>query len=249
MPLIVFVYSVSFSFKDGRFKMTLKSTTDVTPIESTHADVSLASSVVVAQGVGRRRLLRAGLAATPVILAVSGRSAMASTACPTRNLSPLAWNSLTMGGTRAIPQNCSHTVTPSSGGFSPGGWKPQTSAGKIDPPWPSTCVPYAGYTSGQGCNSSTPFNTGTKFNQIFTGVSSSFATWSFSEIFLGSGSSTGSLEFHLCAAYLNAVTVPGYALTVAEVLNLAQRKIGTTTIAAGAGGDTILKDFIQQTYH
>lgn len=32
-------------------------------------------------GIGRRRLLRAGLAAAPVVLAVSGRSAMAA-ACP-----------------------------------------------------------------------------------------------------------------------------------------------------------------------
>lgn len=229
--------------------MTLKSNTDVVPVETTEVSETPTAAVVAALGVGRRRLLRAGLAATPVILAVSGRSAMASTSCPTKNLSPLAWNSLTMGGTRAIPQNCSHTVTPSAGGWSPGGWKPQTSAGKIDPPWPATCVPYAGYSSGQGCNSSTNFSTGTKFNQIFTGSTSTFGSSSFSQILLGSGTSTGSLEFHLCAAYLNAVTVPGYALTVTEVLNLAQRKIGTTTIAAGAGGDEILKKFIEQTYH
>lgn len=58
-------------------------------------------------GIARRRLLRAGLAAAPVVLAVSGRSAMAAGDCA-KGLSPMAWSSLAPDGT-----NCrmnSHTV-------------------------------------------------------------------------------------------------------------------------------------------
>ena len=231
--------------------MTSTSNIELSPADAAVPAVAVPTLAVTASsGVGRRRLLRAGLAATPVVLAVSGRSAMASTACPTTGLSPLAWHSLTKGGTQAIPQNCSHTVTPGQGGTSPGGWKPQVSAGKIAPSWPATCVPFAGYVSGQGCNSSTNFTTGTKFNQIFVGSPfTTFADWSFSNIFLGSGTSTGSVEFHLCAAYLNALTVAGYPLTIADVLALANRKIGTVTVASGSSGDTLIKNFIQQTYH
>ena len=62
-------------------------------------------------GIARRRLLRAGLAATPVILTLSGRSAMAAVSSDdcAKGLSPMAWNSLAPDGT-----NCrvnSHTVT------------------------------------------------------------------------------------------------------------------------------------------
>ena len=230
--------------------MSLKSSTELTATEA----AAPAGVAAVSSGVGRRRLLRAGLAATPVVLAVSGRSAMASTACPTKGLSPMAWHSLTMGGTRAIPANCSHTVTPAQGGNSPGGWKPQSN-GMISPSWPATCVPFAGYQPGGSSTSTTNFNTGTKFNQIFVGSSyTQFASNSFSSILQGnqaspSLSSSGSVEFHLCAAYLNALTVPGYALTIADVLALSTRKIGTVSVAAGATGDTLIKDFIQQTYH
>ena len=178
--------------------MTLKSTTELTSAErGSAAGAAGDASVVLAgvsTGVGRRRLLRAGLAATPVILAVSGRSAMATTSCPTKGLSPLAWQSLTNGGTQPIPANCSHTVTANSRGNSPGGWKPQVTAGKIAPSWPAACVPYSGYVTGAGCNSSTAFSSGTKFNQIFVGSPfTQFASKSFSEIFLGSGTSTGSV--------------------------------------------------------
>ena len=56
-------------------------------------------------GIARRRILRAGLAA-PVVLAVSGRSAMAGDCA--KGLSPLAWNSLAPNGTNCYVN--SHTV-------------------------------------------------------------------------------------------------------------------------------------------
>lgn len=74
-------------------------------------------------GVARRRLLRAGLAAGPVVLALSGRSAMATGTCA-KGLSPLAWNSLAPDG-----KNCSitsHTVTPVGTGSNPEYWKKNT---------------------------------------------------------------------------------------------------------------------------
>ena len=106
---------------------------------------SLQESVnpVPASGMARRRLLRAGLAATPVILTLSGRSAMAAVgdACE-KGLSPLAWNSLAPDGT-----NCkmnSHTVTKNTLGQTPVYWD--------------------GATSGSGIG-------GTAFNSIFTSSS------------------------------------------------------------------------------
>ncbi len=93
---------------------------------------SLQESVnpVPASGMARRRLLRAGLAATPVILTLSGRSAMAAVgdACE-KGLSPLAWNSLAPDGT-----NCkmnSHTVTKNTLGQTPVYWDGATNGSRI----------------------------------------------------------------------------------------------------------------------
>ena len=75
-------------------------------------------------GIARRRLLRAGAAAVPVALTLSGRSAMAGTCA--RGLSPLAWNSLAPNGTNCY--SASHTVTPKTTGRDPLWWKDRTSA-------------------------------------------------------------------------------------------------------------------------
>jgi hypothetical protein len=77
-------------------------------------------------GIARRRLLRAGAAAVPVALTLSGRSAMAAVGDPCeKGLSPLAWASLAPDRT-----NCkknSHTVTANTVGESPSVWKGKTS--------------------------------------------------------------------------------------------------------------------------
>ena len=73
-------------------------------------------------GVARRRLLRAGAAAVPVALTLSGRSAMAGTTCGNvEGLSPIAWASMAPNGTCV---GTSHTITGNTLGKSPGFWTP-----------------------------------------------------------------------------------------------------------------------------
>ncbi len=218
-------------------------------INSQSESPQIAPVPVLASGVGRRRLLRAGLAATPVLLAVSGRSAMAGAGDPcVAGLSPLAWNSLTNNGAHGCVQ-ASHSVTPRTVGVSPGNWKPNGN-GLITTSWPSMCVPFDGYASGSNNTGFLPADThwatGTKFNQIFTSVSfigSNSSLWikSFSRILLDNSSS---VEYHLCAAYLNAATFPTYPMTNREILDLALGKLGTQTGLTSVQ----IKAFLAQTW-
>lgn len=188
-----------------------------------------------ATGIARRRLLRAGLAAGPVVLALSGRSAMANTgASCAKGLSPLAWNSLAPDGT-----NCkltSHTVSASQLGVSPGNWKPNGN-NKLTLRWPTSCVPYSGYVPGDQPqkNSSPNWASGTKYNQIFTGFSyypesvSGIKSKSVSRILLDNN---GTVEWHLCAAYLNAATGTGNVMTPEEVQLAYEGKVGSLTLTA-----------------
>ena len=75
-------------------------------------------------GIARRRLLRAGLVATPVVLTLSGRSAMAATGDPCAGLSGAAWTSLVNNGTCTTN---SHTVASTTIGSPPAVWKAKTS--------------------------------------------------------------------------------------------------------------------------
>lgn len=80
-------------------------------------------------GIGRRRLLRAGLSAAPVMLAVTGRSAMAvpvfiDPKCP-KGLSPIAFASVAPAG---VCVGTSHHVVGSGAlGFTPLDWKTKLS--------------------------------------------------------------------------------------------------------------------------
>jgi hypothetical protein len=211
--------------------MTLKSSNELTSVKSSDAGVS--SSVFNAgAGVGRRRLLRAGLASTPVILALTGRSAMATgstggNACP-KGLSPLAWSSLT----RNTGSNCvttSHTVQGNVLCKSPGFWKPNGN-GHLSGAWPAAyCKPYSTYQSGDQPNCTTSdarWATGTTFGTCFPASNSSLKTKSVSRILLDN---SNDVEFHLCAAYLNARTYAGYSMTVQEVRDLEKGILGTMT--------------------
>jgi len=197
-------------------------------------------------GIARRRLLRAGMAAVPVALTVSGRSAMANGAC-IGGLSPLAWNSLAPDGTNC--QSTSHTVTSNTLGVSHGNWKPNGN-NKLSQPWPATCIPFAGYTSGM-CSSACAdqdWASGTKFNEIFSIVvgvypesDSGIRSKSVSRILLDNN---GTIESQLCAAYLNAATVPGYAMTLAEVQKAYEGKVGSLTLSNSA-----MQTFLKQTWN
>ncbi len=149
------------------------------------------------RGISRRNLLRAGLSAAPVVLAVSGRSAMATTCA--KGLSPLAWNSLAPNG---ACNEASHTVTTNTLGVSPEFWKPNKNGATFQTPaWPTGVAPFqtiimrthAGINKTVDWNRSryldyygiswdaTGWDTGKKFNSIFTIASD---TRSFSRILI-----------------------------------------------------------------
>ena len=159
--------------------------TVVTMTDSSNSDSKhLSSGPTSPVGVGRRRLLRAGLAATPVVLAVSGRSAMAGNAC--KGLSPLAWASVAPNGT-CVVDGTSHTIQSHALGNSPGGWAPNCggSAKTFQWDWPTVhCQPcvrvkntsgqYIYWTSGWNAFSSIPstaygWGGGTKYSAKFGG--------------------------------------------------------------------------------
>lgn len=196
-------------------------------------------------GVARRRLLRAGMAATPVMLAVSGRSAMAAGNCQL-GLSPTAWNSVSPNN---ICVNNSHSakVNGKTRGNSPAWWKP--SGGNLTGVkiWPSLCVPFTASGTNTAYASGTTYNyvdanviwdSGTKFNQIFTASSESR---SFSRILI-SDADTSFVKL-MCAAYLNSQMVAGYPLTDTEVKNLVLFKLGTKDTT-----ETDIRSFIAQTW-
>lgn len=181
--------------------------------------------------IGRRRLLRVGLAATPVVLTLSGRSAMAQVQdCPgVGGLSLPTWNSICPGG--AFIGSSHHTLTTGRLGLSPDHWTPTAVGPTFKAPYewpvspfesirikgqdygwePSKYLSYNNIGSADKC-----WKTGTKYNAIFTKSSNGH---SFSRILLDA---KDSLEGHLCAAYLNAKAMPGvYVMTPAEVISLA----------------------------
>jgi len=196
-------------------------------------------------GIARRRLLRAGLAAGPVVLALSGRSAMANTgASCAKGLSPLAWNSLAPDGT-----NCkltSHTVSASQLGVSPGNWKPNGN-GMLTYPWPNLCLPYTSYPANPpGSLSDSAWATGTKYSAIFAGVNvysesvSGIRSMSVSRIFIDH---PGTVESHLCAAFLNAATGNGNVMTAQEVQSACAGIVGNLSLTRSQ-----MKDYLDQTW-
>lgn len=202
------------------------------------------SSAASSGHIARRRLLRAGMAAAPVILTLSGRSAMAQGSCA-KGLSPMAWNSLAPDGT-----NCklaSHTVQSSTVGVSPGNWMPNGNGG-LTRSWPVSCLPYAGYPTDPipSNKNDVRWATGTKFKDIFTGIpgysESVSGLWdkSVSRILIDNN---GTIEWHLCAAYLNAATIPGYAMTPQEVQEAFGGKVGTMMLLQDG-----MKIFLNQTW-
>ncbi len=209
-------------------------------------------------GLARRRLIRAGLAAAPVVLALSGRSAMATGAgCGAKGLSPMAWNSIAPGADGTCTM-LSHHVGRNTLGRSPGFWKPNTggSANVFQGSWPvPTITPFSAYVAGASYSgisgADARWATGTRFNQVipviaaglFSGVTGT-TTSSISRLLIDNSASP--IPIKLACAYLNALTFPGYAMTTAEVLFLAANKQLVT------GGpilsDSTIRDFLDQTW-
>ena len=201
---------------------------------------------------GRRRLLHAGLAAAPVVLAVSGRSAMAAD-CPV-GLSPTIADSVCPKGQFI---GSSHHIISSPLGLSPGYWKPNPNGQTFQPPHAWSIAPFTRIktTSGKTCiwspgsyltykdipQDAGGWATGTRFNAIFT---RSFEKRSFSRILLDDN---GTLAWHFCAAYLNAAAMPGmYAMTKEEVLFLSAN--GCLVPGGSLLTDGQIKAFLAQTW-
>lgn len=222
-------------------------------------------------GIARRRLLRAGVAAAPLMLAVSGRSAMAASTDMPVGLSPMAWASVAPNGTFI---GSSHTVTGNPLGKSPGFWTPNTNKNNPNekgngsgnaqtfqaPKWPvapfdSVMSKTSGdlkskpwnngedFLSFRGVDSADiGFANGAKFNSVFAGGDSR----SFSRILIDE-SAAGNVVWHFSAAYLNVLAFPGtYAITLSELQSLySDRRLvpGGATLS-----DSQIKAFLDQTW-
>lgn len=172
----------------------------------------------------RRRLIQAGLSAAPVMLAVSGRSAMAGGTSTPTCLSPMAWYSANpKTGTVRNSLSVHSTGTP---GCTPKKWKPcevtTTFPTTNVPKWPANCKPFdkilkqgslikttwvAGNCSQySGLNhkitksgSTVPVDPGWSSGTCLTWLD----TRSCSNILIDEADSD-TLKAHVCAAYLNA---------------------------------------------
>jgi hypothetical protein len=232
---------------------------------------NLSSQVeVVAQaaspGMARRRLIRAGLAAAPVVLSLSGRSAMAtvSDGCGPKGLSPLAWNSISPGANGdciALSRQPGRNTL----GRSPGFWQPNTgpSANVFQGAWPwnkSPAVkPFSAYQGGSYTgilSNDSRWATGTQFGTVIPTLHSTLvagttvqsgktvATSSISRLLIDNNASP--IPIKLACALLNALTYSGYAMTVAEVLFLAANK---QLVAGGPTlSDATIREFLDQTW-
>lgn len=211
--------------------------------------------------IARRRLLRAGMAAAPLMLAVSGRSAMATNTGTPMGLSPMAWNSVAPNGTFVA---VSHTVGTNPLGKSPGFWTPNTNGKAATfqaPKWPVAPFDEVKSLNSEGKRKDKKWNGGSdylffrgvdakdegfakgvKFNSVFTGGDAR----SFSRILLDE-SASGNVLWHFSAAYLNVMAYPGaYAITLKELKDLyATGKLvpGGKTLTASE-----IKSFLDQTW-
>lgn len=208
---------------------------------------------------GRRRFVGAGTAAG-VVLAVTGRSAMAtgSSTSTGKCLSPLAWVSLypEAGG---VPAKLSHTVTQTcTFGKSPGYWLPNCggTAKTFQGSWPTALGVNPFSPSILGKNNRGYDVTYNLSNYLQAkGVSSTDSGWaggstisfyrpgtSISRLLLDSAAS--GVERHICAAYLNIKSYPGYPVTLEELEKLATgQKIGGRVFSSSE-----VKAYLDQTW-
>lgn len=220
------------------------------------------SSAAARGHIARRRLLRAGMAAAPLMLAVSGRSAMATNTGTPVGLSPMAWNSVAPNGTLVA---VSHTVGINDLGKSPGFWTPNANGNGQTfqaPKWPVDPFDSVETLTGNGTDaerlskswSTYPFDAfkgvsasdpgfanGAKFNSVFAGGDAR----SFSRILLDE-SASHNVVWHFSAAYLNVMAVPGYAINLTELKDLyATRKLVPGGMSLSDGQ---IKAFLKQTW-
>lgn len=193
----------------------------------------------------RRRLIRAGLSAGPVLLALSGKSALAtgdSQSCGGCRF-PSTWASVdpAAGGNTA---GLSHHPSDDGCRFgrSPGFWRqPQHRCYWPRSPGPVPDSLPCGVKE-NGVNVCSRFlGDGTKVNDIFPGASVSGRTM---QQLLCTESGTDA--WHYCAAYLNAWVIAGYPLTPNQVVLMWKGMfvVGGVTWSRARG-----RQFIETTYN
>lgn len=212
-----------------------------------------------------RRRFVAQAAAAPVLLSVAGRSALATTNCEDipKGLSPLAWLSAhpKKGGTACL----SHSVGKNPLGKSPGFWTPNKNGKCFQGMWPvkpfHTCWRIKKFTP-KVYEQVTwiAANWGTYTNMLYYYPENTLtdAGWnsgdkiswlgdsrSISKILIDETAAQG-IKWHFCAAYLNAKSIAGYAITEAELKYLYENR------KLAPGGymltDSEIKDFLDQTW-
>ena len=214
----------------------------------------------------RRRLIQ-GASATPVLL-VSGRSALACNPDMDKcALSPMAWMSIhpkKKDQTVAV----SHNVGCNFMGKSPGYWTPNKTGKTFQGPWPMGIKPFnqLKWHEIQGGSCTSTVKTATwggdytvysdlPHNDCATGKDAGWNSGDKLPFFSDSRSisrilieetASQNIKWHICAAYLNALTWPEYALTPSEVEQLyLTRKLvpGGRTLY-----DSEIKAFLDQTW-
>lgn len=198
---------------------------------------------------GRRRLLRAGVSAGSVLLALSGKSALGCTTDSACRF-PSTWASLTpaAGGNVAGASHAPDTDPHCSLGRSPGFWRQAQKrcywprgAGPVPDSLPCSYT----HTTGAGPDICGAYlGDGTKVNSVFGGaVLGKDADKVSMQQLLCSGSGTDA--WHYCAAYLNAWTVLNYPLKPQDVVDMwnSRFKVGNTVWSRALG-----RQFIESTY-
>lgn len=227
-------------------KLTNNTTSDVEESDCGCQNVSGSETDLNDASSKRRRLLRAGLSAGPVILALSGKSAMASGGGMVGGCRfPSTWASVNpaAGGNAAGLSH--HPATSDEGcglGRSPGFWKqPQKRCfwpGALGGPKPDMLPCSLGTTPSGVSDCSAFLGDGTKVSAVFgVGGAKTFSQALCSE--------NGSDIWHYMAAYLNAWTVLNYPLTPIQVVMMwnSSFKVGGVTWDRSRG-----RAFIESTY-
>lgn len=194
----------------------------------------------------RRRLLRASLSAGPVLLALRGKSAMATTTGGVCRF-PSTWASVDpkAGGNKAGLSHHPGSDPNCSFGRSPGFWRqaqkrcwwPRGAGPKPD----SLPCSFGGSPTGASPEMCAAYlGDGTKVNSVFSGASATNKTM---QQLLCSESGTDA--WHYCAALLNAWTVVNYPLTPAQVIQMwnGTFAVGGVTWTRARG-----RTFIEMTY-
>ena len=207
---------------------------------------------------GRRKFVSAA-AAVPIVLAVSGRSALACTT-PGTGLSLVAWCSVHPKGASGAALNLSHAPKGTNIGHKPDDWRPKFYYNQVcfTKQWPTSCKPfnkckekYTGTTKTYYHSNCTTYtnldkddNTGGYDPSGFhTGNCPTWSSRSVCRILIDDASSK-SVDWHCAAAHLNALTVADYPLTPTDVHNLrTQHKLHNITLT-----DADICAFLRQTW-